>query len=703
MRKFLALILILALTFNITAVSVQSGTDTVSSSAGLCAYYDDNGIIRLISFSIDDIPKGLSCTIGENRFDIACDKLVSGCVFEYLRDENNVVSGDSLSVKLSCDGGEKTLTMPAVKIVPGSPDDWETSPNGHVILRYHGKDSLVTIPNFIGGKPIVSVGAGSGGGNLLKGSESTISGAVFSNGITSVNYAAFANVTTLESLVLPDTLAEIDAGAFFNTGLSHTLHFPASLREIGDQAFRKTGLTGVEFSNGLERIGQLAFYQCNDLAGGLKLPDTLEIIDMGAFAYCEKLSGELKLPASLTTLGDSCFHSCKGFTGDLVIPSGVKTVPRLAFCCCTGFDGKLIISEGVEEIGYVAFGGSGSADAPRFTAVEFPSTLKHIGLYCFQFCGAVKHLELNEGLEFISDGAFDHMTGLDNTSLVIPSTVRTIGGDNVKDGEENTGCGDHVFYDMGKDEYFTAFEVAAGNPYFSTRDGVLYDHDKTRMVAYPRGKSDSRFVLPDTVTQIDLMAFSRPVNLKTLVLPDNFIVSDEVPANSLNTDGSNLAVALYAYNNLEAIEVNPTNPNYTAVNGVLYSKDMKAVWYIPQAAQGDVVIASGCERLEKGAVYLADKNRIKWNRLLLPESIEYVDSDVETMLKAKAADKVSYYKKGDLNFSGVVENEDIKELLLKAASGDISVFETYSCDMNNDGKVDLLDAILIMQKTESGQ
>ena len=48
MRKFTSFILILSLIFACTAVPVQSGIDSISSAEGMSAYYDDDGIIRLI-------------------------------------------------------------------------------------------------------------------------------------------------------------------------------------------------------------------------------------------------------------------------------------------------------------------------------------------------------------------------------------------------------------------------------------------------------------------------------------------------------------------------------------------------------------------------------------------------------------------------------------------------------------------------------
>ena len=79
-----------------------------------------------------------------------------------------------------------------------------------------------------------------------------------------------------------------------------------------------------------------------------------------------------------------------------------------------------------------------------FNKLVLPNSLTKIGPCTFQYCTKIPELTLNEGLEVISDGAFDHMTGLENTSLTIPSTVKTIGGDYLVN--ENTGYGGHVFY-----------------------------------------------------------------------------------------------------------------------------------------------------------------------------------------------------------------------------------------------------------------
>lgn len=713
MRKLIACFLTLVILAADIPVMAQSGADDALGSIRPCAaYYNDDGVFRLIAFKIDELPNGMTFKIGSFLSDITANA-ENGIVYQGITDEGCVVSGGALAVEFAYNGVKNTVDMPAVKITEGSTADWTVSDDGHCITGYKGENGAVIIPNFINGKAITNIGPGQGSGNLTKASGSVISSAVISNGIIEINYGAFANMSSLTSVILPDTLEYIGMGAFYGTGINHDIEFPATLTQIDAMAFQGSGITGIVLNAGLEHIGQQAFYKCASLSGGLALPDTLKSVGVLGFAKCPGISGNLILPDSLEMLGAAAFRECTGITGDLTIPSGIKTVPEQAFLLCTGLNGRIVLSEGVEELEDLAFGGNGSGEnAMNFEQIEFPSTLRHIGAYCFQFCSKIKHLELNEGLEFISDGAFDHVTGIDNETLVIPSTVKMIGGDYRV--ETNTGCGDHVFYDMGRDGTFKAFKVADGNAWFKDLDGVLYSADYTRMVAYPRGKTDEVFALPDTVTQLDLLSFSRPAYLKTLVLPDSYILSTDVAENSLNTDGSNLAVALYAYNKLEAVEVNDTNPNYTSKDGLLYSKDMKKLWYIPIGASGDIVIDDRCEEMELGCVYIGSKNYVKWTSLTIPGSVKSIDDNVLDFLNKNVKEKVNVdnsfyfvkaddgtvkkaeYERGDADLSGEINDADVKAVLRYISGVDmVGAINLDAADMDGSKTVDILDAVLI--------
>jgi len=67
----------------------------------------------------------------------------------------------------------------------------------------------------------------------------------------------------------------------------------------------------------------------------------------------------------------------------------------------------------------------------------------------------------------------------------------------------------------------TEFLVSSGNPNFSSGDGVLYDKDKTTLIAYPVGKTESSFEIPSSVTTIGGFAFGGCTSLASVAIPSS--------------------------------------------------------------------------------------------------------------------------------------------------------------------------------------
>ena len=67
----------------------------------------------------------------------------------------------------------------------------------------------------------------------------------------------------------------------------------------------------------------------------------------------------------------------------------------------------------------------------------------------------------------------------------------------------------------------SAFEQSGENPYYSVRDGVLYNADGTVLVRYPGSNSAEEFTVPEGVVSIGEGAFNLAMNLKKVVLPDS--------------------------------------------------------------------------------------------------------------------------------------------------------------------------------------
>ncbi len=120
-------------------------------------------------------------------------------------------------------------------------------------------------------------------------------GSMFSN-LSVDQWGYYKYKDEITEVVIEEGITSIDVSAFgpFDKGFTlyrdppiysklTKLTLPSSVKSIGDFAFYKTALTSIEFSEGLEEIGD------------------------GVFAYTS-LSGDLNLPKSLNEIGDRAFY-----------------------------------------------------------------------------------------------------------------------------------------------------------------------------------------------------------------------------------------------------------------------------------------------------------------------------------------------------------------------------------------------------------
>ena len=78
--------------------------------------------------------------------------------------------------------------------------------------------------------------------------------------------------------------------------------------------------------------------------------------------------------------------------------------------------------------------------------------------------------------------------------------------------------------------FLTSIEVSSGNANYSSEDGVLFNKNKTKLIIYPEGKSDTSYSIPNSVTSIESYAFACYYNSKqqlTSVTIPNSVISIE--------------------------------------------------------------------------------------------------------------------------------------------------------------------------------
>lgn len=135
---------------------------------------------------------------------------------------------------------------------------------------------------------------------------------------------------TPEHLVIPEGIEIIGPDVLFvskNKFLRSNIKsvkFPDSLKKIENNAFfRCTDLTNIQFGNGLEYIGKIAFASCRGLEE-IVLPDSLRVIESQAFMDCSKLKNVV-FNEGLQVIERSAFYICKNLN-EFVLPKSLRVV-----------------------------------------------------------------------------------------------------------------------------------------------------------------------------------------------------------------------------------------------------------------------------------------------------------------------------------------------------------------------------------------
>ena len=186
--------------------------------------------------------------------------------------------------------------------------------------------------------------------------------------------------------------------------------------------------------------------------------------------------------------------------------------------------------------------------------IEFPDTyeykLEYIGDEVFYGCKKLKNVTFPSSTVWIGDRAFYDCEGLQTITL----------------GKSIANIGEDAF---GNCVSLKEINVDSQNPHITNNnnDGVLYTKDMKTLIAYPPAKEGESFSIPEGITTVNMVAFSDCSNLKSLTIPK-----------SVET----LQILFIANcKKLEQINVDPANPNFASVDGVLYTKDLKQLICFP--------------------------------------------------------------------------------------------------------------------------
>lgn len=349
----------------------------------------------------------------------------------------------------------------------------------------------------------------------------------------------------------------------------------------------------------VEAIGNRAFNACSGLSS-LRMPQAVKSIGQSAFAACTSLHS-ISLPASLETIGDAAFYGCTSLIS-MSLPAGVSSIGRDAFVRCLMLERFSVAEDNrwfatqdnvlynkqltrliaypnarsdsytlpktVTEIADGAF-----CHCTKLQTVVVQPSLKTIGDAAFYGCTALQSISLNDGLNAIGCWAFSECEAL--RSINIPATVTVVGDDAF------TFC-----------SQLAAINADGGNASYASTDGVLFDKQHTRIVAFPGGKGPD-YSIPSTVTQISNHAFYGNTALRRITLHQAISNIDDNP--------------FLFCDNLTDINVATDNSMYSSLDGILYNKEQTDIVAVPKGRDGQVNVPASVKSIPTGAFLCNDK------------------------------------------------------------------------------------------------
>lgn len=333
------------------------------------------------------------------------------------------------------------------------------------------------------------------------------------DGVEEVGIAAISE-TELEEITLPDSLSVIDRHSFsFNASLKSIDMSNTSIEYVDAMAFVNcTSLKEVLFSDSTVSIGLAAFLNCESLEE-VTLPPALEEVLQSAFMGTALT--EIKIPSSVANIGYNAF----GYKDDenavddfLVIGDSGSAAQKYA----TDTDDEYDYANDFEFKSTEAIQAEEELKALNpIVSGDYEYSIQD-GEAMLLICAAMGDtIEVPEEIDgykvtsiyknaFISVGASD---------IILPDTVKTIGENAFPQTLKSLTISANCTEIAGDEPFLTCLSLEeinvteGGDGEYSSENGVLYNKDKTLLIAYPHQKSDKTFTPPETVRELQKSSF----------------------------------------------------------------------------------------------------------------------------------------------------------------------------------------------------
>ncbi len=528
----------------------------------------------------------------------------------------------------------------------GIPYTYVELPDGTIEIRsYTGHRRYFTIPDYIDGKVVSSIGVG-----------------------------AFAGETRIREVNLPRYLVRIRDNAFYGCNNLLNIKIPDTVTEIGVKAFYDdVRLSYVAFGEGsaLTKIEPYAFGGCSKLAR-FELPASLADVNGTAFFGTTSMTAFTVAGGSKTfTARDGVLMNIRedavicypaGLYGEYRVPDSVSMIGVCAFACSkitqidlnkTKYIGdssfmyssleSLVIPDGVKSLGNSAF-----ASSFRLRAVKLGAGLTDISGSAFLYCSALPEIEIPANIVGIGGMAFAGTGSMTKVTFAEGGSLSTIGGS--------------AFFGSGLVSVeipasVTSVETEAFSKCSALSTVTFAEGSKLTRIeesTFARDARLSAITLPESIVYIGREAFVKNVSLTEITLPGGLVYLGDFAFNETglvtvtipkNVEAFGIG-AFASCHSLTDIKVDAENAKYIDIDGVVYDRAMTTLIEYPAGnARTYYTVSDGIVTIGQYAFCGS------WNlqRVMLSQTVETVDEyafyDCRSVTSYTLSDVLTYIKR----------------------------------------------------------